>query len=69
MIDYLKFTLWFQFIVSSALSTQNHNHKLLSEEWYFDRRVSTPILSIVFILPLLMLKNIGSLSYTRLVAL
>jgi len=53
-------------VVSSALSTHKHNHKPLSEEWYFDRRVSTPILSIVFILPLLMLKNIGSLSYTRL---
>ncbi|XP_065913738.1 sodium-coupled neutral amino acid transporter 7-like isoform X2 [Dysidea avara] len=50
--------------VSSALPAHDHDHKPLSEEWYFDRRVSTPLLSIVFILPLLMLKNIGSLSYT-----
>ncbi|XP_065913563.1 sodium-coupled neutral amino acid transporter 7-like isoform X2 [Dysidea avara] len=51
--------------MSSAFSL--HNGKRLSEEWYFDRRVSTPLLSIVFILPLLMLKNIGSLSYTSLI--
>ena len=53
--------------VSSAFTVNNGS--LLSERWYFDRRFSTPILAIVFILPLLMLKNIGSLSYTRSVSI
>ena len=50
-------------VVSSAFKVKNGS--LLSEQWYFDRRFSTPVLAIAFILPLLMLKKIGSLSYTR----
>lgn len=39
----------------------------LSERWYFDRRFSISVLSTAIILPLLMLKNIGSLSYTSVI--
>ena len=49
--------------VSSAFTIKN-NEKL-SNQWYFHRKFSISVLSILFILPFLMLKNIGSLSYTR----
>ena len=52
-------------IVASAFRVKDGD---LSKKWYFDRRFSISVLSIVIILPLLMLKNIGSLSYTRFVA-
>ena len=58
---------WCNRVVSSAFKVNNGS--LLSDQWYFDRRFSTTILAIGFILPLLMLKNIGSLSYTRSVCL
>ena len=55
------FDLWIP-IVASAFRVRGGD---LSEKWYFNRRFSISVLSTVIILPLLMLKNIGSLSYTR----
>ncbi|XP_065913561.1 sodium-coupled neutral amino acid transporter 7-like isoform X2 [Dysidea avara] len=48
--------------VSSAFTLSNNES--LSDQWYFDRKFSISVLSLIFIFPFLMLKNIGSLSYT-----
>ena len=51
------------FTVASAFRLRSG--ELLSEKWYFNRRFSITVLATLLILPLLMLKKIGSLSYTR----
>ena len=61
VLDYV----FYCFTVSSAFTLKNN--KSLSDQWYFDRKFAISSLSILFILPFLMLKNIGSLSYTRFV--
>ena len=51
-------------VVSSNFKVEN-NTVLLSHEWYMSRKFSVSVLSVLFILPLVMLKTIGALSWTR----
>ena len=52
----------FQFNVTSGNSSEM---VYLNEEWYLSRQFTVSVLAILFILPMLMFKSIGALSYTR----
>ena len=52
----------FQYNITSGNSSEV---VYLQDQWYMSRQFTVSVLATLFILPMLMFKNIGALSYTR----